>query len=115
MTNKIVALTVSAALLASAAPAAASAPEPQTGGQGGWLMLSMLSSSSAAGDAGAAAQPQTDAPPPQSLPVAPNSATNGGIPTPPIPVIAIWLAEIGVAIWIATRHHHHVVFPNSPA
>lgn len=115
MTKKIVALTVSAALLASAAPAAAAASQPQTGAQEGWMMLSMLSSSSAATDTETVAQPQADASPPQSLPAASDSAANSGIPTPPIPVIAIWLAEIGVAIWIATRHNHHVVFPNSPA
>jgi hypothetical protein len=79
------------------------------------MMLSMLSSSSAASDADTSAQEQPDAAPPPPVPAAPDSASKGAIPTPPIPVLAIWVAEIGVAIWIATRHHHHFIFPNSPA
>jgi hypothetical protein len=30
-------------------------------------------------------------------------------------VIAIWLAVIGVDIWILTRNNHHIQIPNSPA
>jgi hypothetical protein len=79
------------------------------------MMLSMLSSGGAAAGASTSVQPQTDAVPPPAAPPALDTGASAGIPTPPIPVIAVWVAEIGVAIWIATRHHKHVVFPNSPA
>jgi hypothetical protein len=77
------------------------------------MMLSMLSPSGAAvlGDAQGAAQPQADVPPPP--PPAAEPATGGGVP--PLPVIAIWLAVIGVDIWVLTKNHHHVRIPNSPA
>ena len=58
--------------------------------------------SSTAGIAAAAPPP----PPPEG------NAYNGV----PIPVIAIWLAEIAVAVYIVTKNHKgRFLFPNSPA
>lgn len=77
-----------------------------------WAALSMLTPSGAIalqGTAVAAAQAETPPPPPPPPP------ESNGFTTPPIPVIAVWLAVIAVDIWILTRHHHHHNFPNSPA
>jgi hypothetical protein len=116
ITKKLLLLAGSAALVASSTAAVASAPSPQPSSVGPWTMLSMLTPSGAValGEASAAAQPQPDVPPAAPPPMADSSA-RGGMPTPPLPVIALWLADIGLMVWIATRHHHHVRFPNSPA
>lgn len=98
---------VSLSLVASSTAAvAASAPPPASNG---WLTLSMLTPSGSAmlGSTGVAAA-QSEAPPP-----APPG--QGGIGTPPIPVILIWLAVLGVDIYIATKNNHHHPIPNSPA
>lgn len=98
---------VSLSLVASSTAAvAASAPPPASNG---WLTLSMLTPSGSAmlGSTGVAAA-QPEAPPP-----APPG--QGGIGTPPIPVILIWLAVLGVDIYIATKNNHHHPIPNSPA
>lgn len=90
----------------STAAVAASAPPPAGNG---WLTLSMLTPSGAAvlGATGvAAAQPETPPPP---------AEYHGGIGTPPIPVILIWLAVLGVDIYILTKNNHHHPIPNSPA
>jgi len=72
----------------------------------------MLTPSGAIALQGAAvAAAQTEAPPPPPPP--PPQST--GFTTPPIPVIAVWLAVIAVDIWILTKNHHHHNFPNSPA
>lgn len=109
--KKVLSLVASAALVASSSVAVASAPSPQASAPNAWMMLSMLSPSGtvALGGAQAAAQPQSDVPPP---PAAEPAAGSG---LPPLPVIAIWLAVIGVDIWILSRDHHHVRIPNSPA
>jgi len=104
----IASAVVSLSLVASSTAAvAASAPPPASNG---WLTLSMLTPSGSAvlGSAAvAAAQPEATppAPPPGQ----------GGIGTPPIPVILIWLAVLGVDIYIATKNNHHHPIPNSPA
>ena len=98
---------ISLSLVASSTAAvAASAPTPASNG---WLTLSMLtpSGSVALGTTGvAAAQPETPPPPPEY---------HGGIGTPPIPVILIWLAVLGVDIYILTKNDNHPRIPNSPA
>jgi hypothetical protein len=78
------------------------------------MMLSMLSPSGTVALDGAdmVAQPQPDVPP---LAAATNNAVSGRIPTPPLPVIGLWLAVIGVDVWLVTRNDHHVRIPNSPA
>jgi hypothetical protein len=99
---------VSLSLVASSTAAvAASAPPPASNG---WLTLSMLTPSGSAvlGSAGVAAA-QPEATPPASPP------GQSGIGTPPIPVILIWLAVLGVDIYIATKNNHHHPIPNSPA
>ena len=107
--------TVAASLLLSsmAGTAAAMPPPgaPATTAQSGasWLTLSMLTPSGSIGLAGAAVQPPN---PSDNLP--PPQADDNR--RPPIPVIAIWLAEIALAIYILTKHHHGRVFlphPNS--
>jgi tellurite resistance protein TehA-like permease len=110
VTKKILSFAGCAALIASSSAAVAAAPAPQAAAPNAWMMLSMLSPSGtvALGGVQAAAQPQTDVPPPSAEPAT-------GPAVPPLPVIAIWLAVIGVDIWILTRNHHHVRIPNSPA
>ena len=91
----------STAAVASTTPA----PAPTTHS---WLTLSMLTPSGAAvldTAAVTAAQPENPPPPPPD--------GNSGPGWPPIPVILIWLAVLGLDIWILTRHHHHH-HPNSP-
>jgi hypothetical protein len=99
---------VSLSLVASSTAAvAATAPAPA---RNGWLALSMLtpSGSVALGGTGvAAAQPEAPPPPPPQY--------HGGIGTPPLPVILIWLAVLGVDIYILTKNDHHHPIPNSPA
>lgn len=101
---------VSLSLVASSTAAvAAAAPAPATNG---WLTLSMLtpSGSVALGGAGVtAAQPEAPPPPP------PAAEYRGGIGTPPLPVILLWLAVLGVDIYILTKNNHHHPIPNSPA
>ena len=68
----------------------------------------MLTPAGSIGLAGAAIQP------PQTTPgdYAPPPQAGGENRTPPIPVIAIWLAEVAVVIYILTKHHHGHVFAN---
>ena len=93
---------LSISLLAnSTAASAASAAQASTGNA--WLTLSMLTPSGAAelgGAAVAAAQPT----PPKEY---------QGSSTPPLPVIAVWLAVLAADVYILTRHDHH--HANSPA
>ena len=110
--SKKVACVVIAALLASSPATAATvqsvAPVAQT--QSPWLTLSMLTPVSGvtlAQSAAAAAQP--DAPPPPPPPT-----YDGGIPTPPIPVIIVFLSALALAIYIATKKNNNNG-PNSPA
>ena len=109
--RKTVAVALTASLVfGSTAATAAPAPiasNPQTS----WLTRSMLTPGGAIGLGGAAVQlpPPDSAPPPHAY---------GAAPTPPVPVIAIWLATLATAVYILTREHHgHFFFPprNSPA
>jgi hypothetical protein len=115
--TRIASLAVATALVVSstASGAATTSPAASTANaQSSWLALSMLTSSGAIGLAGTAAQPAPgmDNPPPLSPAPPPRSNGVAGVP---IPVIAIWLAELAVAIYILTKHHRgHFVFPNSP-
>lgn len=87
--------------LAAPAPAAQQAADP-------WLTLSMLTpagASTLAGTAAAAAQPEGAPPPPP---------VEGGFHIP-TPVLVIWLADIALIVYLATRHHsHHHIPPLSP-
>jgi hypothetical protein len=107
---------VAALLFSSTASGAASvsAPAGPAAARNDWLTLSMLTPAGTLGLAGAAVQPgpPTDAPPPPPPPRA-----FGSVQSPPIPVIAIWLATLATAIYILTRHNHARFFfpvPNSP-
>jgi hypothetical protein len=102
----------------------------------GWLALSMLTPSGAialgaaptaavCGTAAAiAGQPSPGCvlpqigsmpPAPEAVPGAPPApAEFAGPGFPPLPVILIWLAVLGVDIYLLTKNHHHGV-PNSPA
>jgi hypothetical protein len=106
---------VSLSLMVSSTAAVASAPATtfQASASNAWLTLSMLTPSSAAtldGSLGvAAAQPETPPPPPPP----PAFAGPGG--TPPIPVLLIWLAVLGLDIYLIFKTHHEHRFPNSPA
>jgi len=112
--RKIVTAALSASLVVSstaATAASAPTPAPASNAQASWLALSMLTPGGAIGLGGAAMQlpPPDNAPPPHDY---------GAAPTPPIPVIAIWLATLATAVYILTREHHgQFFFPphNSPA
>jgi len=109
MRRLIASAVLSLSLIGSSTAATASAPPPAAASNA-WVALSMLTPSGAVGlegTAATAAQPDAVPPPPPPPPEA-------GFTTPPIPVIAVWLAVIAVDIWILTRNHHHH-FPNSPA
>jgi hypothetical protein len=114
LTRKIAFFAASAALVVTSTAVVAAAPAPQAATPNSWMMLSMLSPSGSVALAGsdAAAQAGPDAPPPAPPPMAVEAGGRPG--TPPLPVIAIWLAVIGVDIWILTRDHNHEI-PNSPA
>lgn len=117
----IAAAVVSVSLIASSTAAVASAPTPAPA-DSAWLTLSMLTPSGAAvldSTAVAAAQPATVTCPDGTV-VSAGAPCPGPVPYarpgfPPIPVILVWLAVLGVDIYILTKgnHHHHV--PNSPA
>jgi hypothetical protein len=111
MHRMIATIAGSAALLTAPVGVCAATPAPPTVAQPGnaWLTLSMLTPSGAAalGATGvSAAQPEAAPPPPPE---------SGGMGTPPLPVIAVWVAVVAAMIYIATRNHHHHRIPNSPA
>lgn len=111
--SKLVACSlISASLIVTSTSAAATtAPLPAAPTTNGWVALSMLTPSSAAvlGTTSlAAAQPDTTPPPPPPPPA------YAGPGTPPLPVILVWLATLGVIIYIATKSNHSV-HANSPA
>ena len=101
---------ISLSLIGSSTAAVASAPAPASQAPlPGWTTLSMLNASGAAalGNAGVAAA-QADVPPPARY--------ERGLPTPPLPVILVWLAVIAVDIWILTKDDNDGPgVPNSPA
>jgi hypothetical protein len=99
---------------ASGAASVAAQPAQVQPAQNSWLTLSMLTPSGTIGLAGAAVQP---GPPPDNPPPPGPPPAYGSSQTPPIPVIAIWLATLAMAIYILSRHHHGRFFfpvPNSP-
>src|SRR6185503_16437378 len=113
MRRLIASAVLSISLIASSTAATASTATPISAPPA-WAALSMLTPSGAIALQGAAvAAAQTEAPPPPPPPPPPPQST--GFTTPPIPVIAVWLAVIAVDIWILTKNHHHHNFPNSPA
>jgi len=101
---------VSGSVAGASSPPPAYAPAAQPI-QDSWLALSMLTPASAVtlggDDAVAAGQPGGPPPPP------PPDQYGNEFPGPP-EVIAIWLAVLGLDIYLLTRHHHHH-HPNSPA
>jgi hypothetical protein len=118
--KSIAAAVVSVSLIASSTAAVASAPAPAPAD--GWLTLSMLTPSGAAvldSTAVAAVQPATVTCPDGTVVAegapcpAPTPYARPGFP--PIPVIIVWLAVLGVDIYILTKSHHHIHIPNSPA
>jgi len=97
---------ISISLIANSTAAVAAAAPPQPGPGSGWLALSMMTPSGATGLGGAAvAAAQPEGPPP-----APPEYR--GSSTPPLPVIAVWLAVLAADVYILTRHHHN--HANSP-
>lgn len=113
--NKFIAAAVVAALVSSSAATAATPAPVATAApaaQSSWMALSMLTPSGAIGLGGAAAaQAASDNPP---APPPPEGYARGG-GFPPLPVIAILLADVALAIYIATKHHSgHVVLPTTP-
>jgi hypothetical protein len=118
--KSIAAAVVSVSLIASSTAAVASAPAPSPAADG-WLTLSMLTPSGAAvldSTAVAAVQPATVTCPDGTVVAngapcpAPTPYASPGFP--PIPVIIVWLAVLGVDIYILTKGHSHH-HPNSPA
>ena len=129
----IASAVVSLSLVANSTAALAAAPSPQPANDA-WLALSMLTPSGAAmlGSApvtaacGAAAAATATAQPaggcvlpqvgatPAALPSAPPPPAFVGATTPPLPVILLWVALIGLDAYLVLRHEHHD-HPNSPA
>ena len=101
---------VSASLIVTSTAAVASTNAvPAAPSTDGWLALSMMTPAGATAlnsTALAAAQPEAvpPAPPP----------SYAGPGTPPIPVILVMLATLGVIVYIATKSNHSV-HANSPA
>lgn len=97
---------ISISLVASSTAAVAQTESaPVAPATNGWMQLSMLTPSSAAvldSSAVAAAQPNGPAP-----------GYYAGPGAPPIPVIILWLALIGVFIYIVTKGNSSQK-PNSP-
>ena len=94
--SAVVALAIAASPTAglAAAPPAAAAPQARDP----WVTLSMLTPAGATvlgGSAAAVAQPETPPPPPPAV-----EERRFHVP---LPVIAIWLADIALMIYIATR------------
>lgn len=124
--NAIASASVIAGLLTSSmASAAPLTPVAASQASNAWLTLSMLTTTGAAelaSTAVAATQPVTSPPTTKTCPdgaVVPIDAPCGptgytGPSTPPIPVLLIWLAVLGVDIYILTKNHHHHPVPNSP-
>jgi hypothetical protein len=113
----VASVAVSLSLIASSTAAVASTAPPQSPAGNAWLALSMWAPSGAAllGETSVAtAQPETPPPPPEAPPPPP-PPEGGGIGTPPIPVLVIWLAVLGVDVWLLTKNNHHHAIPNSPA
>jgi hypothetical protein len=101
-------LAICAALVTAPTAASASAQAPATAKPAdSWLTLSMLNSTGAAALGGAAvAAAQPDGPPPPQY---------AGRSTPPLPVIMVWLAVLGLDVYLLTKHGHSHPRPNSPA
>lgn len=123
--GKLVAFAVSTSMILSSTAAVASAAAPQANP---WAVLGLLSGgASAAAACGAAAAtaaqpapgcvlPQVDRVAPVAGPApAPMPAPYVGIGTPPLPVLAILAAVLGTMIYILTKDHNRIRFPNSPA
>jgi hypothetical protein len=90
----------------SAATAASTTPSINGQIHNPWLALSMMDPNAAVALGGAAVAAQPDqGPPPQY---------NGGFTTPPIPVLVIWLAWLGLFVWIVSKHHAGHFEPVSP-
>lgn len=122
MVRKAIAVViVSVSLVTSSTAAVASAPVPPPA-PNSWLTLSMLTPSGAAvlgSTALAAAQPATVTCPDGAV-VANGAPCPGPVVYtrpgfPPIPVIAVWLATLAVAIYIGSKSRSHATTPNSPA
>jgi hypothetical protein len=135
MGRRLTSAIATIALVVSSTGFAAS-PAPQLPTTNGWLALSMLTPSGAialgaaptAAVCGTAAtiagQPSPGCVLPQVGTVPPTPEAAGAPPPPPgpfagpgfppLPVILIWLAVLGVDIYLLTKNHHHGV-PNSPA
>lgn len=109
MASAIVSLSLIVGSTAAAASTQAVAPAAATPVSNGWMTLSMLTPASASVLGGSSAvAPQPEGPPP---PPPPGYYSRSG--TPPLPVIIVWLATIGVFIYIITKGNssHR---PNSP-
>ena len=118
--KSIAAVVVSASLIVSSTSAVASSPTPAQAADS-WLTLSMLTPSGAAvldSAAVAAAQPATVTCPDGTVVAngapCPGPAVYTSPGFPPIPVIIVWLAVLGVGIYILTKGNGHN-HPNSPA
>jgi hypothetical protein len=105
--SKIVSALGAIGILSSSVPALANPAPTASAAQARdpWVTLSMLTpagASALAGTASAAAQPDNPPPPPP--------AEGGGFHIP-TPVLVIWLADIALIVYLATRHHSHGHIP----
>ena len=115
--TKIVSIAAAAAILVTPTMAAASTVQASAPAPNAWVTFSQLNPAGAtalAGSSAAAAQPGialTGSA--AAVQATDDSGYHNGIP---LPVIAVWLAVIGAAVYIALieKHHHHGVFLTSP-
>ncbi len=97
--SRVVSAVVAVAIAGSSTAGMAAAPTATPQARDPWVTLSMLTPAGASALSGSAtavaAQPDTPPPPP--------SAVEGRRFHPPLAVIAVWLADIALMIYIATR------------
>jgi hypothetical protein len=114
--TKIASIAAAAAIMVTPTMAAASTlssvPAPNN-----WVTFSQLNPAGAAALAGSSVAAAHPAVAMTGSAAAVQGADDGGYHNGiPLPVIAVWLAVIGAAIYIALieKHHHHRVFLTSP-
>jgi hypothetical protein len=115
MWTKLAATAVAAALIASPTMASAAAQPTPTS----WVALSQMTPAGAmalAGSGVVAGAPDAATVAASAAAVQPYEADERGANPLPLPVIAVLLAVLGAAIYVAfiEKHHGHATFPGAP-
>jgi len=114
--TKIASIAAAAAVLVTPTMAAASTVQASAPAPNAWVTFSQLNPAGATALAGSSAATQPGIALTGSA-AAVQATDDGGYHNGiPLPVIAVWLAVIGAAVYIALieKHHHHGVFLTSP-